>query len=318
MSFVRTVLGDIAPGRLGACGAHEHVFIRASFPTFVSAEFLLDDVDRISAELREFRAAGGGALVDTMPCDAGRDVLALAEISRRSGVHIVAPTGLHLPAYYPPGHWGDTLSPEELARLFIQDIETGIDTLDYSGPVVRRSPHKAGVIKVASGKEGMGERERTVFRAACIASRETGAPIITHTEQGLAAPEQAAFFRAEGADLAHVVISHTDRITDADYHRRILGTGACVEYDSAIRWAARAENPTADLLALLLPEYPGQIMSGMDAAKRTYWASYGGSPGITYLVRGLVQALAERGVSERHIHAMLVETPARAYAFASL
>jgi 5-phospho-D-xylono-1,4-lactonase len=317
MSFIRTVLGDIEPAGLGACGAHEHVFIRPGFPTFVQGELLLDDVEKITAELTAFRAAGGGALVDTMPCDAGRDVLSLAEISRRSGVHIVVPTGLHLPAYYPPGHWGDVLGEEELAQLFTRDITEGIDSLDYSGPVVRRTPHRAGVIKVASGREGMGERERKVFSAAARASRETGAPIITHTEQGLAGPEQAAFLRSAGVDLSHLVISHTDKITDADYHRRILDTGACVEYDSPIRFAGRAENPGIDLLAKMLPEYPGQVMAGMDAAKRKYWRSYGGTPGITYLVRELREELARRGVGEALVRALLVDNPARAYAFRS-
>ena len=33
MSFIRTVLGDIAPAQLGKCYAHEHVIIDKSYIT---------------------------------------------------------------------------------------------------------------------------------------------------------------------------------------------------------------------------------------------------------------------------------------------
>ncbi len=313
--FIRTVLGDIPPGQLGACGAHEHVFIGPGFPTFTVPELLLDDRELISRELAEFRRAGGGALVDTMPCDAGRSVLALAEISRRSGVHIIVPTGLHLASYYPPGHWGEALSVEELAALFTADIESGVDIHDYSCPTVERTIHRAGVIKVASGKDRLSAREEKIFRAACQASRRTGAPLVTHTEQGTAALEQVALFKSEGMDLSHVVISHTDRIFDPQYHREILRTGVCVEYDCAIRRAGGAENPPADLMAQLLPEFPDQIMAGMDAAKRKYWKVFGGAPGMQFLVKELPALLRARGLGEDLLHRLLVSNPARAYTF---
>jgi 5-phospho-D-xylono-1,4-lactonase len=323
MSFVRTVLGDIRPEELGPCGAHEHVIIRKSYSTVMHPDFLLDDVEAIAAELAVMRSAGGRAMVDTMPCDAGRDVLALAEVSRRSGVHVIAPTGLHLPVYYPPGHWGEDLTAEELARLFVADIIEGIDSLDYSCPVVRRTPHRAGVIKVASSRDALTPRELKIFTAACIASRETGAPIITHAEQGTAALEQAAVFRSHGVDLSHVVISHTDKIPDPDYHRRILATGVCLEYDSAIRRArgnasgvpGQGGGGAVDLLTLLLPEFPDQLMAGMDAARRNYWSAFGGGPGMQYLFRELPESLQARGVNEDHIRRLLVSNPARAFSF---
>ena len=40
MSFVRTVLGDIAPEDLGVCYAHEHIIIDPSFTTVMEPGFL--------------------------------------------------------------------------------------------------------------------------------------------------------------------------------------------------------------------------------------------------------------------------------------
>lgn len=314
MTFVRTVLGDLPPSQLGRCYAHEHVIIDPSFTTHVSPDFLLADVDCAVAELTAFRAAGGGAMIDSMPCDSGRNILKLAEISRRSGVHLVCPTGLHLAKYYPPGHWGGTCSEEELAALFIADLTEGVDAHDYSGPIVRRTAHRAGVIKIATGRQ-FTPREEKLFAAAASAHRRTGCPILTHTEQGELALEQAVRLRQLGVDLRQVCLSHVDRRPDPGYHREVLSTGVRLEYDSAFRWPADGGNPTRDLLLALLPEFPDQLMIGMDAARRGYWRAYQGRPGLTYLLETLVPELRAAGLPDDLLARLLQSTPARTFAF---
>lgn len=312
--FVRTVLGDVPAAELGVCYAHEHLIIDPSFTTYVTPEFELSDVERGVRELRTFRADGGRALVDSMPCDCGRNVVKLAALSRGADVHIVAPTGLHLASYYPPGHWGSRYRTEQLAELFVADIEEGIDAHDYDGPLLARTPHRAGVIKIAAGLE-FTPREERLFAAAALAHRRTGAPILTHTEQGTLGLDQAQRLRDLGVDLRHVVLSHLDRRPDLAYHRAILATGVRVEYDSAFRWPRDKGNPTLELLVALLPEFPDQIMLGMDAARSAYWTEHGGRPGMSYLLREFRTALRAAGVSEEQLHRIFVATPADAYAF---
>ena len=50
-----------------------------------------------------------------MPCDAGRNAGKLAELSRRTGVNIVAPTGLHHERFYGPVHWSHLVRVADLA-----------------------------------------------------------------------------------------------------------------------------------------------------------------------------------------------------------
>ncbi len=316
--FVRTVLRDIPPEKLGVCYAHEHIIIDPSFTTHCYPDFLLDSVENAVQELREFYRAGGRAMVDSMPCDSGRNVLKLAEISRRSAVHIICPTGLHLEKYYDPGHWSRSCPEAQLAALFIADIEDGIDAHDYKGPFVERTKHRAGVIKIASGLEGVSAREAGIFRAAAAAHRRTGCPILTHTEQGTAALEQVDLLEKEGVDLSRATLSHTDRKPDLEYHRAILRRGVKVEYDNAFRWKAPQGNPTLDLVVRLAPQFPNQIMLGMDAARRSYWASYGGKPGLNYLLVEFRRQLRAAGLGEELLENIFVANPARAYAFASV
>lgn len=315
--MIRTVLGDIEPSQLGVCYAHEHLIIDPSVATLNFPDFQLESVDKGVAELKEFHAAGGRAMVDSMPCDAGRNVLKLVEISRRAEVHILCPTGVHLAKYYDPKHWGNHYSAEQMARLFIADVEEGIDRFDYAGPLVERTSHRAGLIKIATGGKGLTARARRVFEAAAITHGTTGAPILTHCEQGEEAIEQAALLREHGVDLSKVVLSHTDRKPDPAYHREVLSTGVCLEYDSAFRWKTE-ENPTLDLLVELLDEFPDQLMLGMDAARPAYWRSYGGGPGLDFLLTTFSNAMRERGLGEDQWQRLFVANPARAYDFAAV
>jgi len=316
VSIVRTVLGDIPAIELGVCYAHEHIFIGPSFTTFITPDFQIDDIDVATAELSDFHAAGGRAMVDSMPCDCGRNVASLAEISRSSGVHIVAPTGLHLEKYYPPGHWSERLTAEQIAALFVAEIESGADANDYGGPQMERLPNRCGVIKVASSLDGLTDRERKIFEAAAIAHLQTGAPILTHTEQGTAALEQVEFFARHGVASSSLVLSHTDRKPDLSYHLEVLSTGVFLEYDSAFRWPKNESNPTLSLVVSLFAHDKGrQLMLGMDAARRSYWTHYGGHPGLSWLVTSFRKMLLTGGLQPADLETVFIENPARAYEF---
>jgi phosphotriesterase-related protein len=319
MPIIRTVMGDIPAAAAGICYSHEHIIIDPSFTTFCNPDFLIDSVELACADLEEFRQAGGKTLIDSMPCGGGRNPVKLAEISRRTGANIVCPTGLHLEKYYPPGHWGKHLSAGDMTELFVGDIEEGIDHHDYNGPFIARTSHKAGIIKVATSGDNPTERERKIIEAAVMAHKKTGAPILTHTEQGLGALEQIRIFQDLGASLSHVVLSHTDRKPDLAYHKEILSTGVMLEYDSAFRWPESEGNPTLALVLGIFAEgFGNQILLGMDAARRKYWRSYGGKPGLRYLLHDFVPQLRAGGLKQDHIDAIFIQNPERCYSFDAL
>jgi phosphotriesterase-related protein len=319
MSFLRTVTGDIETAESGVCYAHEHIIIDSSFTTFCNPDFLLDSVELACTEILEFRDAGGRTLIDSMPCGGGRNAVKLAQVTERTGVNVVCPTGLHLQKYYPPGHWGEHLSAEQIAELLVADIDEGIDARDYNGPSISRTPHKAGVIKVATSGARPTEHERKVIEAAVIAHRNTGAPILTHTEQGEGALEQVRLFQDLGALLAHVVLSHTDRKPDPGYHKEILSSGVMLEYDSAFRWPESGGNPTLALVLTMFAEgFGGQILLGMDAARRKYWRSYGGKPGLRFLLTDFAPQLRGGGLKQNDIDTIFIRNPQRCYSFHSV
>lgn len=311
------MLGDIDPSELGVTYSHEHLHIGPSRAVDRAPHLLLEDPAAMVRELAAPVALGLRAVVDGMPCDAGRDVVALAEISRQAGIHVIAPTGIHHERYYGADHWSGRIGVDELAALFIADIEDGIDALDYSGPLVRRTEHQAGLIKVAGSEGGPSARDQRVFEAAAIAHLRTGAPILTHCEHGTGALEQLAVLGSLGVDAAHVVLSHTDKVIDAGYHREILSTGAFLEYDQSFR-GDDAPGPTLSLIeAMVAGGLDGQIVLGHDAARRTYLEVYGGAPGLGWLLGDFSALMLARGIPQAMIDGFFVANPARAFAFAS-
>lgn len=312
--FFRTVLGDKPVSEMGLTYSHEHIVIEDGYVTAGHPEFLLNDIEKISDELHRFYNAGGRTVVDTMPANSGRNILKSVAISQCTGVNIIVPTGIHLEIYYPENHWRYTYNQDELTELFIADIEEGIDQLDYSGPIIKRTSNKAGLIKLATGDGPFTKHQEKIFRAVVNAHLETGAPILTHTNFGRQALEQARLFKKLGANLENVVLSHVDRAKDIDYNKAVLDIGVKVEYDSVFRWKKNEPNYTLLLLEHLLPLYPHQITMGMDMAKNAYWKSYGGAPGLNYLIETIPDFLASKGLYE-YYEKLFFDNPRELYAF---
>ena len=313
-AFVRTVLGDILPETMGLTYSHEHIVIEESFPTLANPEFILNDTVRISAELSEFYQMGGRTMVDTMPAACGRNILKLAEVSRNSRVNIIAPTGIHLEIYYPPNHWRYHLSVEELTELFIKDITDGVDEYDYNCPLVKRTSHKAGMIKLATGDEKITDHQRKIFEAVVNTHLETGAPILTHTNGGKLAMEQVGLFAKLGADLNHVVISHVDKHRDLSFHHDLMQTGVYVEYDSHFRLKLKGDNWVYDLLKKMLPMFSVRSVCGVGWARNGLWESYGGKPGLTYLLTDFRQELEIREIGI-YLEKLFFTNPKNLYSF---
>ena len=318
MTFVRTVLGDIDPGAMGVTYAHEHLIIDGGRPVEMSADFLLADVDRLADELRAAAAAGLQTAIDAMPADCGRNPAKLAELSQRSGVQLVAATGLHHAKFYGAWHWSLRATEAELADLFAADVEEGIDERDYGGPIVHRTAIRAGIIKIGGSEGGPSDRDRPIFRAAATTHLRTGVPVHTHCEAGTGALEQVRVLVDAGAPAPRISLSHVDKVVDRGYHRDLLGTGAFAVYDQAFRWRD-GDNGTLRLLEWMAEDgLLDQVMLGMDAARQGYYLAFGGQPGLPYLLREFSAAMEARGLDATIRRRLFVDNPARAFAFAEV
>ncbi|HEY8416520.1 MAG TPA: hypothetical protein VIK93_00640 [Limnochordales bacterium] len=315
MGIVRTVLGDIDAAELGVTNAHEHLLIRAGVGVMLEPALHLDSVDKACQELELFRKAGGRSIVDMMPVATGRDAAGLVEVARRTGVHVIAASGFHQAKYYTRDHWIYHYTVEQIAQLFIDDIEVGMDRHDYGGPIVERLPARAGVLKAATDQHAILPIYEKLFAAVAMAHRRTGAPISTHTTYGTMALEQVSRLADHGVPADAIIIGHVDRNLDLGYHKAIAATGAFLCYDGPSRVQYYTDEAIARTIAAMFEAgYGDRILLGSDLAKRSSRVSYGGGPGLGYLLNVFVPRLKEQGLDEEAIQQILVRNPARAFA----
>lgn len=305
MSFVRTVRGDIAPSELGVCYGHEHLL---GAPPFDRAEpdLVLDSEANAVQEMQWFREAGGRGLIEMSTPDYNRDVAGLRRIAEEVDVHIVCATGFNKETFSAPFLKDRTAA--DLAQQFVREVTDGINETTV----------RAGVIKASSTFNEMSPLAEKMFKAAAQAHLETGAPISTHTEAGTMALEQVRLLEQEGVEPSHVVIGHMDRRLDWNHHRAVAETGACLSFDQISKEKYDPDHKRIDLILRLVEEgYANQIVLGGDLARRSYWPSYGdwGGPGFTYVLWRFVPWLRKCGLSSDTIETLLIENPARMFAF---
>lgn len=330
MPTVQTVLGPVDPADLGRVLPHEHVF------SLLPSPWMGDAVDAAAVALEAVTGQGIGTVVDLSPYGVvGRDpdggnVVGLVELSRRTGMHVVAGAAVYLEAFAPA--WALDASLDELAARLVRDLTVGIGDTGV----------RAGILgEQATGLGAMTAFEERAFRASLRAHRETGAALMTHTTHGTLAHDQVDMAIAEGADLDRVVIGHLDTQLDVDLARSLIDRGVLVAVDTigkqvwdfflgpagrdrpegefGKRAFFRADAARADMVAALTAAgYADRVVLAHDLTGAETWMNPAthGVYGYRYLGDVFVPMLLDRGVTEDEVEQMVARTPARLLAVA--
>jgi phosphotriesterase-related protein len=342
---VQTVLGAIPSEAIGITLPHEHLLIdfrvmfvepaaasdkarawepvslanlgwvRQNFNANLDNLRLLDE-RTAQDEITLFKHAGGRTVVDPTPKTLARDPLALARIARATGLNVVMGSGYYVAASHPPDM--DRRSVDALTREIIADVTTGVGDTGV----------RAGLIGEIGTTAPWTENEQKVLRAAIAAQRATGAPLMIHPGRHPAMPmELAEFVDKEGGDLHRTIMCHLCRtIADVRAVVDLAQTGLWLEYDlfglenSYYPYQPSFDMPNdggrmAHVLALIEAGHRDQILMSHDIAYKTSLVRYGGY-GYHHLLVNVVPRLRAKGVDEAGLRRLLVDNPARAFAFA--
>jgi phosphotriesterase-related protein len=291
--IVRTVLGDIPPETLGPTDAHEHLFLVT--PAQPGDEF--DDVERSGEEAATLVVAGARALVDWTPIGLGRNLDGLARISRDTGLHIVAATGLHRDPHYAGGDPLRSASEAELADRFAAELD------------------RCGIVKVGAGYHALSAFEARAIAAAAQAHVRVGAPVCVHTEHGTMGLQLVERLQRDGVPAESVVLAHLDRNPDAGEHAETAAAGAWLQFDGPGRTKYWPDSTILQLIADLAARgHANRILLGGDTGRASMMRAYGGGPGLDYLFARFRPRL-ERELGTGLAEQIFVHNPARAFAF---
>jgi 5-phospho-D-xylono-1,4-lactonase len=311
---IRTVLGDIDAATLGVTMAHEHLLMTGGWPVRSEPDFRLDSVDDAVEEVGLFTRSSGQALVEMTPLGFGRHPVGLAEISRRTGVHIVACTGFHKLSYYADTHWLHRYRTEQIADILVAEISEGMDRHGLEGPIVERVTARAGVMKLATEYQRAGPTVGRLAEAIGLAHQRTGAPVSTHTDKGTMGHVQLDLLEQAGVPPDAVVLGHIDHNPDRALLTELAARGAYLAFDMPGRIKYAPDEQSVVLIGHLVDAGHGdRLLLGSDLARRSYWTVLGGGPGLGYLLGVFVPRLEREGLAAAAT-AALVTNPARAFA----
>lgn len=328
--MIETVLGPVTASDLGVVATNEHVLsdsrhlVRpaadgSTLPGPVTLETLgelrwnamamadnltLDEPDLAVTELRAAGEAGLGAIVEATSWGMGPRHAELPEISRRSGIHIVAAYGSYIDKTLPS--WWAAQSEAQMQAQFELALGSAIPGTSF----------RAGLLGLLGTSAQITPSEARALRAAARAAAPVGAAVSIRLDgsarRGL---EVLELLVSAGMPARKVLFCNIDKTLDPAYVGEILDTGAVVEFafgsenyfGGGIREATDAQR--IDALCALLAERPDAAVTlTCSVWTKHQLARYGGL-GYGHVVSRIVPVLRARGVTEAQVTRMLVERP---------
>jgi phosphotriesterase-related protein len=359
MTEIMTVLGPIAPEDLGFTSMHEHILFDGSvwrrryedlIPQdllgmyqdpislenvgllrgnliLVEENLVVNDEELMTAELADFKASGGSAVVDMSGIGLRLNVTGTQRISEKTGVHVVITTGFYTEDSWPV-QFRD-MSVDQFTHHMVKEIEEGIEDTGV----------RAGHIKAAI--TDMSERQQRLLKAIARTADQTGASVTVHPGDPLIEPGNdgrriADVLIQAGMPPERIIIAHGDGYLverdvktlvsepetwglHLDYHKELMDRGANLGIDCFGHWwepeilmctLERDWQRMAGLVALIEAGYSSQIVLGTDTFVKILTRRYGGT-GYCRLTDYVVPTLKELGVSDLDIRQITIENPAR-------
>ncbi len=337
-----TVLGPVAPDALGPTLIHEHVLFDLSVYHRLLVErgetalpdeplgiehlylvrhnlpALLDntvqrDLDVAARELAHYKQLGGGTVVDVTSVGLHPDRAGLAELARRTGLHILAGTGYYIGASHPSELAGK--SAEQVADEMLRDFADGFPGTDV----------RAGVIGEIGTTEPLLPTEVVVLWASGMVQTQTGAAIVLHPDSNHRSYEAIAdaldLLERAGARLDKVVISHCDERLhiDPSAYARLAALGPTLAFDTFNKQhyypPRRRQYPNderrIELVTQLVAEgLVDSLVLAHDVCYKVDLVTWGGD-GYGHIPRNVLPRLRAADVSEDAIQRMTVDNPRR-------
>lgn len=299
-----TVLGPMAPRKLGRTLMHEHVLV-----DFIGADQIApgrydpeEAFQKAFPHLQRLKSLGCNALVECTPNYLGRDPELLRRLSRASGLHMITNTGLygaardkHVPRF------AYTESADELAARWIREFEGGIPP----------SGIRPGFMKIGVDSGPLSEIDAKLVTAAARTHRRTGLVIASHTGDGTAALAELDLLRREGVEPSAFIWVHAQSASDPGIHQQVAELGAWVEFDGI------SPDSVAQHVGLVMQMkragHLGRVLISQDAGWYSVGEPGGGNfRGYDILFTEFLPALRKAGASEDDIHTLLVRNPRQA------
>lgn len=341
---IQTVLGPVSPEGFGITLMHEHMVLDTTCyfreSEYASVRAMRDipfyaeltsrpdglynhhldgsrmfDETSATEEVLEFKHVGGSSFVDTTSIGIGRDPLALARISRATGLNVVMGSSYYVTYSHPPDM--DERTEDQITDEIVTDVTVGVGDTGV----------KSGIIGEVGNFHPLSDNEIKVLRASGRAQAETGAAVTIHSGADNQSPANILDeLEKGGADPTRCILGHLDAaIEDLGALKSLAQTGCFLEYD-IFSWedtgpfVDRVINMPNDggrlsKITFLIDEgFEDQIVIAHDICRKWHMRRNGGK-GYAHIIDNIVPRMRGMGITQDQIDKILVHNPARALTF---
>ncbi len=307
---IQSVTGPISTDQLGVTLMHEHILqanwtMRQCYAEWFQYEPF---IERAVEDVKRTVDIGVRTMVEQSPVCLGRDIHAMLDVARRTGMQIIAATGF----FYTENQWTFNRKAESFYKFIMLDITKGMQGTDS----------KPGLIKCATDVAGITPVNEIMLHAHAMAAADSGLPVATHScyanRSGIG---QMDIFDKYRLNPKKILIGHCGDTNDIGYLEELLSRGCYIGLD---RFGDDEKNPLekrVDTLMKLcergwieqliishdyasfvdLGQYDWDVMkeSDPDDAKYNY----------RYIHRYALPLLRQKGFLEEQIDQLLVKNP---------
>ena len=273
-----------------------------------------------------FKQWGGQTIMEGVGATMGRDPVALARVSRATGLNVILGGSFYAVRSHPADM--DDRSEDDLLEKFVTDIVSGVDGTGI----------KVGILGETGLTSPTAPNEIKVLRATGRAHLETGCPIIIHPGESDELPlEHIEVLASLGVNLRRVVMAHVSTMSEETL-AALLEAGCYVRYE--LGGEGRAASPyTASygpaneerkrilqggapgdgeqilkIIELMDEGFGDQIVVCSDLNTANRRTVHGGH-GYQYLLANIMPRMRANGMSDAAIDKIFIQNPQRALTF---
>lgn len=303
MRDIVTVTGNLACDKVGFCQFHEHLLLSKGKSFEINPALYMDDIEAGCEEAKRFLAAGGNTIIDAQPGGCNRMADGLAEISKRTGIHIICSAGFHKMMFYPQDHWIFSWNEKELENFFVQELTIGVNNRCDKTFENNVGDQKAGIIKCALDAENLSSQYEKLFRAAAGAAIRTDRTMMVHIEKGSDPLLLLEFLLKLGVSAKRLVFCHMDRVTaDLSVHKKVLEQGVYLEFDTIGRFKYHSDAHEIALFKELIDAgYEDQLLFSLDTTRERLKAYNPDGVGLDYILTTFIKDMKASGITQEQI-----------------
>jgi phosphotriesterase-related protein len=303
--IIMTVNGPVQSDRMGITLTHEHILV-----DFIGADSITKSrydqaavVKKALPYLKEIKKLGCQTFIECTPAYLGRDALILKSLSDSTGLNIITNTGFYGAnnnKYVPDFAFEE--SADQLARRWINEFMNGIEGTDI----------KPGFIKIAVNKDSLSDFHRKIITAAALTHLKTGLVIASHTGPAVPAFQQLEILAREGVAAEAFIWVHAMNEKDPENLIKAAKSGAWISLDNLNE--NNVESIGKIIKILKDNNLLNKVLLSHDAGWYDPAKENGGTfRGYTTLFEKLIPALKGEKFTEKEIHQLLADNPAKAF-----